>query len=197
MTTPALSVSVHDAFDLRGAVEYDVEVSTGDYTYTGSVVMLPGLPPRVTLANRHGDTVALTPEQAEEIVEQAVKNAGDEHACDDADPTGRKRPVIARRHPMSKHTPEPWRSIGCATYQGQWPGRLTLATWDCPENAERASNCINACSGMTDPAREIEAMRNVIRVAQAYLDPEGIQPSHEAIKEWRNRARAALAQKGA
>ncbi len=42
--------------------------------------------------------------------------------------------------------------------------------WLNPRQFNRAVDCVNACAGMADPAKEIEAMREAIKLAEVALD---------------------------
>lgn len=78
------------------------------------------------------------------------------------------------------------------------PG-ATGADFDLPIHAARASSCVNACQGMTDPAAEIESMREAIKEAHTTLEsiakakPSEWGEMSDQFKPWaQNRARHAL-----
>lgn len=76
----------------------------------------------------------------------------------------------SKGEPMTKHTPEPWIRKPVLSVHGR-----TIELDDI--DYARAELCVNACAGMSDPAAEIAAMREVVRVAknvQAWGSVEGM-----------------------
>ncbi len=113
---------------------------------------------------------------------------------------------------MSKQnnwTPEPWHfrtremdGIGCYSndiriYQGTRENGLSEWVADCGcetdpirhKNARRIVACVNACTGLADPAAEIKAMREVCEAARAFMLPPSLQVS---IVDNRDRLRLAI-----
>lgn len=72
----------------------------------------------------------------------------------------------------SSQTPdygEPWSASDKALYHRDGPLASFMIT---AEMAERVVQCVNACAGMSNPAAEIQAMRDAIKEA------------HEALRAW-------------
>lgn len=74
---------------------------------------------------------------------------------------------------------------------------------DCQKRADRIVACVNACAGMADPAKEIEAMREAIKIVKDLAEwsaryPRGMiysasnRKMDEELVELEKRATAAL-----
>lgn len=80
----------------------------------------------------------------------------------------------------SRHTPEPWEAKNGTDIVTTWntvhggPNLIARAAWqDSTEyrdsNARRIVACVNACAGMTDPAKEIASLRGMLADAALQL----------------------------
>lgn len=65
---------------------------------------------------------------------------------------------------MSKHTPEPWYDE-VSHISGGTPGACEVVPiYGDDNNRARVVQCVNACTGMADPAAEIAALRRAVEV---------------------------------
>lgn len=77
---------------------------------------------------------------------------------------------------MTKHTPEPWDDDDFyADVPQEIVGMYLLGHAD----FARAKACVSACTGMADPARQIEAMREVVAIARK-INSDGFSGELEA-----------------
>lgn len=64
---------------------------------------------------------------------------------------------------------EPWQLTTDFAFDITIRGELA-ASFDKIEHATRAIACVNACAGMSDPAAEIQAMRDAVKEAREALE---------------------------
>lgn len=98
---------------------------------------------------------------------------------------------------MSKHTPEPWYVVGplsdeeSGTPGGTFPqigvpsdevgAPIILAEVYEKADQERIVDCVNACAGMTDPAAEIAALREAVRVLGRELSEKAMDQIGDSV----------------
>lgn len=63
---------------------------------------------------------------------------------------------------------EPWQLTTDFSFDITIRGELA-ASFDKIEHANRAIACVNACAGMRDPAAEIQALRDAVKEARAFI----------------------------
>ena len=100
------------------------------------------------------------------------------------------------------HTPEPWRFISDRIYRTTPAEHIYIAetqpagrgnATEMISNARRIVACVNACEGMTDPAKEIAALRALLRDALQVIDH---RDGNQLAKDTHATIKAALAGKG-
>ena len=110
------------------------------------------------------------------------------------------------------HTPEPWRQgyyitgredrnkseatlkhaeeterllvFSGFTEEDKGRSRIFVARCDCPEDAKRIADCINACAGMDDPAAEIDKLK---------LQVESLDVDNDRLREMQTQNLAEIA----
>ena len=112
----------------------------------------------------------------------------------------------------SQHTPEPWRVLSVQSLEPEQHNCLGIVSddntviarldkWRGPAAAEMDANasrivaCVNALSGVADPAAYVAALETALREIALEVECAGIRLRDASIQARANNARAALAQR--